>query len=270
VLSVEQARRHYPETVLYTDDEGAAMLVDGLGLAFTQVSTELNALRDADPEWWTLGKLMAYRAQSRPFVHLDNDVFLWNALPSAVVSASVFAQTLEIFPFDGGSWYRPKIYDDSLQRGEGWAPDEWKWYVSRTGNEALCCGILGGQRADFISYYAGMALKFLTHPKNQRIWSSMEHKVGDNILFEQYFLSACLAYYRQHDRIRFGALEAACLFQSTHETYHSNRAIELGYTHLIGGAKKNEAFAAHLENRVARDYPALYERCLRHPKAAFA
>ena len=54
-LSVECARRHYPDTLLVTDDEGAALLVDRLKLPFARVSLELNQLRDRDPDWWALG-----------------------------------------------------------------------------------------------------------------------------------------------------------------------------------------------------------------------
>ena len=35
ILSVETARKHYPETVLHTDDDGANLFLNGLGLEFT-------------------------------------------------------------------------------------------------------------------------------------------------------------------------------------------------------------------------------------------
>jgi hypothetical protein len=51
VLSLETSKKQYRETVLVTNEEGARLLVDGLGLEFTSVLTELKALRDADPDW---------------------------------------------------------------------------------------------------------------------------------------------------------------------------------------------------------------------------
>lgn len=57
VLSVECARSHFEELLLYSDDDGAALLVDGLALPFTGVSTDLNSLKDQDSDWWMLGKL---------------------------------------------------------------------------------------------------------------------------------------------------------------------------------------------------------------------
>jgi hypothetical protein len=76
VLSVGLARRHYADTRLVTDDAGAALLVDALGLEFGEVSLSLNALDDQDPNWWALGKLYAYAEQQRPFLHVDSDVYL--------------------------------------------------------------------------------------------------------------------------------------------------------------------------------------------------
>src|SRR5262249_42856235 len=80
VLSTMTARRHYGETTLCTDDAGARLLVDGIGLEFEHVSTALNALHVSNPDWWALGKLYAYRMQTEPFVHIDSDVFLWRPL----------------------------------------------------------------------------------------------------------------------------------------------------------------------------------------------
>jgi hypothetical protein len=43
----ETARKHYPQTTLVTDEEGADLLVERLGLEFKHVSTELPALAAA-------------------------------------------------------------------------------------------------------------------------------------------------------------------------------------------------------------------------------
>ena len=82
VLSLETAKQHYTETSLCTDDARARLLVEELGLSFTQVSTALNSLAHLNPEWWALGKLYAYHQQNEPFVHIDNDVFCGSGYPS--------------------------------------------------------------------------------------------------------------------------------------------------------------------------------------------
>ena len=105
VVSVQAARFHYADAVLVTDTPGRQFLVEQLELPFTEVSTELDDLRGEDPDWWMLGKLVAYSQQTVPFVHIDSDVFLWNALPAHVAMAPVFAQNPE--QHLAGRDYRP-------------------------------------------------------------------------------------------------------------------------------------------------------------------
>jgi hypothetical protein len=144
VLSVETAKQHYAETQLYTDDAGAQLLVEKLGLRFSQVSTALNVLAGTDPDWWALGKLYTYGLQDAPFVHIDNDAFLWKPLPERLTHAAVFAQNPE--PFAAGYFcYQPAQLEWVLNRGApGWLPREWLWFRRSTRlQRAECCGILG-------------------------------------------------------------------------------------------------------------------------------
>src|SRR5262249_39514181 len=64
ILSYETARQHYADTALYTDDRGARILVDGLGLEFREVSTALNDLISFDPSWWSIGKFVAFQRET--------------------------------------------------------------------------------------------------------------------------------------------------------------------------------------------------------------
>jgi hypothetical protein len=126
ILSFETARKYYPRTSLVTDDAGAKLLVDGIGLEFDCVLTELNALNSRDPRLWMLGKLHAYRAQTEPFVHLDTDVILWKRLPAGIESAPVFAQNPDPFMI-GASHYKPDQLRQYLTRQpQSWIPQEWE------------------------------------------------------------------------------------------------------------------------------------------------
>src|SRR5262249_2182460 len=162
-LSVETARQHYPDTWLITDDAGARMLVDGIGLQFTRVSTELNALAQHNPDWWAIGKVYAYRMQTEPFVHIDSDVFLWKRLPERLERADVFAQNPE--PLSASTHYRPERLEQALDHTPGgWLPDEWRWYRRVSNSRGENCGIFGGNRVDFINRYASAALRLIDNP----------------------------------------------------------------------------------------------------------
>jgi len=259
VLSLETAKRHYPTTTLVTDRLGFELLVKQLGLTFTVVSTELEQLRDADPHWWVLGKLWAYRIQKEPFVHLDNDVFLWSRLPDWMESADVLGQSPEWFPPNDQSWYRPGAFSEAIRAVGGWAPDEWWSSVSQHLDQAICCGIVGGRATDFLSSYADVAIRMIQHPRNSLAWSRLGNIIGDNILIEQYLLAACLWYRRQRAGSPFNV---GYLFPSTEAAFDEYAAAAVGYTHLIGDAKKNVALMDRLALRVQRDFPGYYERCI--------
>jgi hypothetical protein len=263
VLSVETARRHFPEVALYTDDAGAAMLVDGLGLTFDHVSLELNALGDRNPRWWCLGKTYTYRLQEAPFVHLDNDVFLWKPLPPAMARAGVIAQNPEFFA-DGVFFYRPEAVDRVLKGvHDGWVPREWEWFRAFGERQrGECCGILGGNAIAFIAHYANQAIKMIEHPLNRAGWEILDRDINRNVHVEQYLLSACLEYHWNRPRSRFNDVEIAYLFESSRAAHIPDEAERVGYTHLMGNTKLDPEINQRLEGRVRRDFPEFYERCV--------
>lgn len=262
VLSVESARRHYPDTMLVTDSEGARMLVDGVGLPFGRVSTALDELSAHDPALWMLGKLYAYRAQEVPFAHLDTDVFLWRRLPEAVERAAVFAQNPEPFTL-GASHYKPDRLLQLLRVDTaGWVPPEWEWALSHGEfQRGECCGIAGGNQVEFLRYYAGSAIRVIEDPRNRAGWTRVGDKGEFNTLLEQYHLAACVDFHRHRPDSPFRGVEIRYVFNSFTEAFNPNLAAKLGFTHLLAGSKQDARILVRLEQRVSRDYPESYERC---------
>ena len=256
VLSVETAKKHYPRTALYTDTEGADMLINGIGLEFQHVSTELNLLNNRDPDWWALGKIYTYSFQSEPFVHIDSDAYLVNPLPSRLTSADLFVQNPEYFYY-GSSFYRPEKFEYIIHSVNGWLPEEFEKSIPSGGiHRSVCCGLLGGKRIDFITYYAEQVIKLLEHPENQKAWKMLDNKIGDNIIFEQYFLSACVAFHANNKKSPYSGIELHYLFNSE-EAAHKEAA-KAGYTHLLAGAKRNPHVLESLEKKVKIEYPHYY------------
>lgn len=263
ILSVQTARKHFPSTALFTDDEGARLLVDQLGLEFDEVSTGLNALSEHEPKFWALGKVWTYRAQTEAFVHLDSDVFLWKPLPESLITAPLLAQNPDFF-FRGASYYRPEGLERSLSLAENlWLPVEWVWYRStHSFQRGESCGIFGGADLDFIRHYANQAIKLVEHPDNKHGWTMIEKGTEPNILFEQYLLAACIVYHQRHHHSPYHNIQIRYLFDSLDEAFDEDRAEQAGFTHLISSAKRNLHFGLRIEHRVKRDYPDLYERCM--------
>ena len=261
VLSVGLARKHYPDIALITDETGAGILIDGLELPFDSVDTSLETLDDRDPRWWILGKLYAYRSQSEPFVHLDTDVFLWEPLPGPLVESPVFAQSFEYFTVGENSWYIPAKIESEIRNVGGWVPEEMEEYLPERGRyKAICCGLLGGNRTDFLQYYADLAIRFIESPENQPGWLRLGNT--NCVTVEQYLLAACLAYHQDNPDSPFHDIDIRCLFSSTQEAFNPVIAEPVGYTHLIGGAKGNTRLLERLESRVREEYPDQYDLCM--------
>ena len=262
VLSFNTARKHFGKTALWTDDAGARLLVDALGLEFDTVSIELNALTDHDAKWWALGKIYTYRLQNEPFIHIDNDAFLWKPLP-VNSDSPLFAQNPDPF-VPGSSYYMPERFEQALSgMSRGWLPKEWIWFRSSGhAQRAECCGVFGGTHIEFIRHYAELAIQIVEYPNNQKAFLALNDQVERNILVEQYLLSACIEYHKNCFDSPYSNLNICYLFNSITEAFDPRKAAEAGYTHLIGSAKKNKLIANKLEQRVKRDYPAAYERCM--------
>ena len=262
-LSVETARRHYPDTTLVTDDAGARLLLDGLGLEFGRVSLSLNRLRGTDTSWWSIGKLVAIGEQEEPFVHIDADVFLWSPLPPQLTSAPVFAQNPE--PFErGGSYYRPEAFEAVLAGGSGWLPDEWAWHRRRdVVLRGECCGIVGGTDVEFLRHYARQGLRLVHDPANAARLRSLRNRPPLTITVEQVPAGGVHRAPSWSAGVAVRRVDIAYLFESWAEAADDARAGELGFTHLIADTKRDPAFARRLEQRVERDHPGLYDNCCR-------
>lgn len=261
-ISLQAARRHYPDTVLITDRAGKRLLVDQLGLSFRDVATELERLREVDVGWWALGKLVAYGMQDKPFVHMDSDVFLWKPLPRYLHEAPVFAQCPETF-HSVNEPFNPRDIEHAFVENGLALPIEWQWYRSREKHafREENCGILGGNNLDFLRYYSGAAIDLVTRPQNAAAWSRFPEKECFNMIVEQFFLTACLDFHRVHPMSPFKDVRISHLFSSWDEAFDPNRAARSGYTHLVAGAKSHPGVARRLEERVRRDDPAYFRRC---------
>jgi hypothetical protein len=263
-LSLRLAQRQFPETMLVTDSEGKALLIDRLGLDFTHVSTDLDRLRDADPGWWALGKLLAYSLQDQPFLHLDTDVFLWRPLPASLLAAPVFAQCPERHSANH-HWSGPRHIEALFTRHSLPLPPEWEWAASRYDSSFReeNCGILGGNHLAFLHHYANTAIRLALDSGHAPVWASLPNKDSFNQILEQYLLSACLDYHRHHPESPFRGIAIRYLFPTLDEAFNQDSAARAGYTHLLGDTKTHPEVTARLERRMADLDPAFHRHCQR-------
>jgi hypothetical protein len=259
-LSVQSCRRFFDSVHLVADSEAARLLVDGLGLEFDSVSLDLDTLDAANPDLWALGKLYAYRAQQEPFLHIDADAYLWKPPRGAPEQADVYAAYPEIRPY-GQSYYRCASLKALVHRTGGWLPPELDAYVPPAGMmHAANCAVVGGNRLDFLNYYADLAIRAIEHADNTRAWAQRGDMMMDMLIFEQHMLTATRLFHAGRADSPFADVGMAYMFDS--EEICARESGAAGFTHLISRAKDDPALLARLSARVARDHPEFFDRVM--------
>jgi len=264
VLSFENARKHFSPTCLYTDQEGFRLLIEGVGFPFDFVAVDLDVLNEYCLYWWNMGKFYAYSRQTEPFIHLDNDVFLWESLPEKVLSSPVFAQNPEYFT-ELSDYYLPIDLETAICGiSDGWLPKEWLWGREIFGNfqKSINTGIYGGYRTDFIKYCSDLAFKIINHPPNAKALDPLDDKAKITGMIEMYLPSICYEYHKEKENSSFRDLEIEYLFSSAEDAYRNTQQIK--YTHILGRAKRDQVIVKRLEERVATEYPNYYKRIIEY------
>lgn len=236
-LTVLKSKEFFKEIELVTDSEGWK-IIKKLNLPFTSVKTILDDIPKEQHGFWALGKIYAYKAQKKPFVHLDNDAILWKGLPEWALNSEVFVQNTE----DAG-WFTD-VYMPEVNRANKilkYFPPNWN--ITK---EAFCTGIFGGCDIDFIHEYCDEALRFINDKKNKSGWESITNKASYCIIFEQYIL-ACIA---QNKKANVTFFDKHLIKENLEN---------LGYTH-IWGAKKEAGIEKILEDSLKKHYPEYVEQ----------
>ena len=249
VLSVLLARQHLGRVELFADARGAAFLAD-LALPFDAIHPAFESFA-YPPQLWMAMKLQTYRRQTEPFVHLDFDAYLWAPLPARLSGAGLIAQSSED---DYPCYDRVLAY---YLTHAGYVPEFVRAHVAQYGPRvrALNAGIYGGHNLTALHACAEEVFITLAHPANAPMLAELAVRYaapGDvfydfSILLEQCFASI---YYHQH--------ELPVGYVLGEEPPY--------FTHLLASAKQHPDNVRDLKNRVARDYPAYYQRVLASSK----
>jgi hypothetical protein len=252
ILSVLLARQQLGYAVLYTDARGARLL-ESLQLPFDEVHLVFDHF-PYPPHLWMASKLLTYRRQTEPFVHIDLDAYLWAPLPARLTGAAIIAQSSE----EDYSYYDGVV--NFLLRSAGYLPDFIREHAAKYGPKvrALNAGIYGGH--DLTSLHAGCDAAFATleHPANQPMFAellihhSQQHVLfyDFNVLLEQYFAS--VYHYEQGVRVSYVLSDQEAPY----------------FTHLLSGAKRHPDNVVNLKARVAQDYP-MYHQLAQHKATHF-
>lgn len=246
-LSLEEAKKQFKKTILITNDHGKSFLVDKYRLPFDEVILDLNKFDNVlDPELWAYVKIYAYKLMAdrgEPFVHVDNDVIIWDKIKPAILAAPLFFQNREVLAQHTG-------YVQLLAQGKQF-PKVRQDVLAVAPEYALNCGVVGANDLDFIKEWHNVAHEFIFSPENAAMWAKQGQKTTGllkhsfNHLFEQYFVSALAVKRNIHTQV------ATLLgLDFWHDARHNFR-----YTHLWGEEKRRPDLVEKIKRRLYEDYP---------------
>lgn len=258
IFSCMQLKKYYPTVDLITDELGYQILIEELQLPYDNVHVRLDELNNYPAGLWALGKIYSYSIQNTPFIHVDNDVYIWEAFSKDLCSAQLLAQNIEInYPF-----YQ-SLYE-SLQKNDFYIP---KVVLQNKAEEksiaAFNAGIIGGNDTAFFKIFSKEAFRFVDNNL---------HKVRDidigrfNTIFEQH-LFYCLS--------KVSNISVRCYTNNTCEEELAKELKSLErlrgapknakFIHLYGeDCKKSMVFCKEVMNKVIESYPEFYFKLLKY------
>lgn len=248
-LSVFCASRHFKEVQFISSDWGVDVIKE-LRLPITSYSNKLNEMKDVSRFFWAYGKLLAYNEQDQPFVHLDNDVFLWDPLPDRILSARLCFQSHEPFHLQGYHYYN--LLKPCFEE----APVKPQIIVDNEINDfAYNCGICGGSDLKFFKEWIKCSREYIFAEENKdTFFKYFDHLlIHQNLFHEQYFAASLIKKHHMRGKVQVLAKDIM--------HYNDDRPKDKPYyTHLWGTTKSDAGRMARVRMTLFSRNRALFDR----------
>ena len=253
-LSCLSLREHYDEVVLYTDSAGKRILIDELHLPYTDVQVVFDDF-PCLPQHWALAKIKTYSLQTKPFLHVDGDIYVPHPLPEDVLAAPLIAQNREI-----GTHYYRQMMDRILSCPEILIPEFIQKAFSEDSIASYNMGFFGGYDLEFIHRYCDHAFHFMDE-NQMNDPTARSSRIDCNVFFEQIFFATLadgegreVASVLNHPMKDAG--------YTAKEFCDLSRYEQMAFFHLLGGHKGNMSACEMLEKTLLRLYPEYFRRLI--------
>ena len=243
-LSALKLSQHYDTVRLYTDNAGKEMLVDRMGIPYTDVFTDYDNL-NCPPELWAFPKLLTYERQDRPFLHVDGDVMVWKPFSNDFLTEELLAQNLE-----RGTQHYKGLFEPIINE-LAYMPPCLERNLNFDDMRAYNAGIIGGSDVSFFKKYVSLAKRFIEANSNRKV------NIAFNAMFEQ------LLFFSMAENEK---KKVACLFdQIIDDNGYSNEVFanftkveKLGYLHLIGPFKRSKEVCDWMARYLRRENEEMF------------
>lgn len=239
IISTNKAKEQFGKVELITDSISAKSF-ELMNLPIDKISTELDSLSKYNKELWSLGKIKAYQMQDEPFIHIDEDVFLFKPLPEDLLKFQILFQSFEpLNIYISSKFYN--FYNWQIQSLKRFGVITESFGLT---DYAVNCGIYLCNNLEYNQEYCKESFELVD--KNLNFWKKNKRTQHYCVIFEQY-IAACVA--------RRLNIPINVLSQNYDDIDNFKR---LGYVHLWG-QKKSQHIKESVKKRVEKDYPQYIE-----------
>lgn len=243
VLAIMTAKKNFEKVELVTNDFGKKVFIDWLRLPI-EYNLLLNQMKTVNPYFWAYGKILATSSQNEPFVHIDNDAYLFSGLPERMKKAELVFQSKEIFNQSGYGWYdvlRP-CYKEAIVK-----PKE----IVELNDYAYNCGICGGNNTEIFKLHQKCSSEYIFASENQDLFFKKYKDIAihQNLFHEQYFLASLIKKQRLRTKTE--------LFADDIKDINKNG---VSYCHLWGLSKTHQKNIDKMYARLHKDFPDYFNK----------
>jgi len=246
-LSCLTFKEVYQNVELVTDAFGYDLLIDKLQLPYTNVKVVLDELNHYPKEFWAIGKLKAYEIQQEPFIHVDGDVYVWNAFGTTIENATLISQQKDV---DFGHYSH--AMQEALDQDYEFPDVLLKEFRNKQTMVSSNAGIIGGNDLEFIQMYCKASFDIIEKNKDKPRINGTSYA----LLYEQY-LFHCLA--QKHEKKIEYYLENKPDKSEESHTFFNKYTQEKKFVHLLSMRKNEMEYCYDLRDQLKTNYPKYYE-----------
>lgn len=236
-LSVLESKKQFDSVEFWTNDYGAE-IVERYKIPFDKVHVKLNHFSEfLHPDFWAYAKIWTYAQQTQPFIHIDNDVILFQKIDEGTKSKKMFFQNIESLKTHTSYKKQVDLAYNCPKLNIG--------LLDENPEFAYNAGVVGCTDLSIIKIWKEKVDEYLFNPKNKEYWNSITDKHSHNHLFEQYFISSLIS--------SLGISEDVATLLG--ENFRKDAVHKFKMTHLWGEAKRDGDTMKRVSDRLYKDYP---------------
>lgn len=252
-LSCLRIHKYYKNIHLYTDSQGYEILKNALELPYKNVSVVYDSIKHLNKNLWAYPKILTYKSQDEPFIHIDGDVFIHKKFSSKITKANLIAQNAE----KPTEYYYSIIKD--LNKDITCIPKHLTNPLIKNKIRSFNAGIIGGFNNTFFNEFYKEAKYFIEN--NIDSFRSETNITNSNLLFEQ-MLFAELAHFKNINI-------DCCIEDIIDDNGYSSKLFgdlsqqnKINILHFIGPIKRDRIHCKMLSSVLANEFPMYFNKVM--------